>query len=145
LSVRVSPKSEHFIITCSAIRLKRKLTPKDFFTVSSVDMKKGIVGGTGLKPPSSETMFHAAIYKKRKDVQAVFHGHCGEILSRVQKLGIRQTRKEEVYGSAALVRRILEILGKEDFIVMKNHGFISMGRSPDAAGRKALSIQARCR
>ncbi|MDP3244824.1 MAG: class II aldolase/adducin family protein [bacterium] len=89
-------------------------------------------------------MLHAVIYQTRPEVGAIFHGHCQEILSAAGKLGLKETRQEESYGSRELIKRVLEVLGKDDFIVMKNHGFLSLGQNMDEAGQKALSILEKC-
>ena len=139
LSFRVGKGSDEFIITASGLRLKRNLRNKDFFRVTLVDMKKKTVSGYGTRQPSSESMLHSAIYQKRKDVSAVFHGHSPELLKKSHASGIPQTRKEEPYGTMALVKGVIKILGKHRFIIMKNHGFISLGKSLDTAGKQAIA------
>jgi ribulose-5-phosphate 4-epimerase/fuculose-1-phosphate aldolase len=90
-------------------------------------------------------MLHGAIYKKRKNAGAVFHGHCREILSYGRRMNIRETEKEEPYGTRRLVAGVLKILGKQKFLIMKNHGFVSLGRSMKTAGSLALAVREACR
>ena len=138
LSFRAKIGSNGFIITASGLKLKDNLKDNSFFHVTGVDMDKKEVSGYGIRPPSSESLLHFAIYRKRKDVAAIFHGHCTELLKTVYARGIPATSKEEPYGTPALVKSVLKILGRHKFLIMKNHGFISLGKNMDRAGRRAL-------
>jgi len=51
-----------------------------------VRFKEKEVHVQGLTLPSSETFLHWFIYKKRKDVKAIFHGHNKKILEKATKL-----------------------------------------------------------
>jgi len=42
------------------------------------------------------------------------------------------------------VRGVLDVLGNADFLIMKKHGFISLGRSMEEAGRRAIEVHQRC-
>ena len=138
LSFRVKKNSDEFIITGSKIGLKDSLLNKCFVRVSDVDLNKGIVYSHGLKEPSSESMLHFAIYHKRKDVNAIFHGHCKEILYHANRSKFCCTSKKEPYGTVKLVKSVLKVLDNKNFIVMKEHGFIAMGKTIDDAGYIAL-------
>ena len=140
LSFRLGPGENKFIITVSAIRLKNKMTRRCFFKVTGVDIKKNSVSGMGVRRPSSESLLHDAIYKKRKDVNAVFHGHCADILKWAPRLGIPETCAEEPYGTPALAESVCRILDGHEFLIIKNHGFISLGKDLRQAGRRALRI-----
>ncbi|HEY4528013.1 MAG TPA: class II aldolase/adducin family protein [Candidatus Paceibacterota bacterium] len=140
LSFRLKPGENKFIITASAIRLKNKMTRRCFFKVTRVDIKKNSVRGVGVRRPSSESFLHYAIYKKRKDVNTIFHGHCPRILKLARRLGIPETPTEEPYGTPALAEGVRRILDDQKFLIMKNHGFISLGRDFKEAGRRALKI-----
>ncbi len=128
-------KDNSFIITASNSSLE-DTTDETLVTVN--DISKGVVEAIGKKKPSSEAMVHHIIYTARPDVNAVFHGHCAYISENAEKLGIPMTNKEEPYGTQALVERVLETLGDHNFIEMRNHGFISMGKTMDDAGVNAL-------
>ena len=144
LSFRLQNGKDLFVITGSRIGLKNVLFDDCFVKVSSVDLKKGIVYAHGVREPSSESMLHFAIYRQRKDVNAIFHGHSQEILSCVNKLKILETKQEEPYGTIELVQRVLEILDDEPVLVMKNHGFISLGKTMKEAGEFALQMYRKC-
>ena len=138
LSFRVEEKE--FIITGSKIGLKDSLTNGCFVKVDFVDFETGKVFIHGIRDPSSEAMLHSAIYNKREDVNAIFHGHSPEILANSSKLKIPETKKEEPYGTIELVDSVLDILDDEKFIIMKNHGFIALGETMEEAGEKTLEI-----
>jgi L-fuculose-phosphate aldolase len=144
LSFRAKKGSDEFIISASGIKKGRGLSASDMVTVSSVDLGKKVVTACGVKKPSSESMLHYNIYKKRKGVNAVFHGHCDKILKNAEKLDVPCTSKEEPYGTVKLVRNVIKTLGRHDFLLMKNHGFISLGRSMDKAGKLAVKMLSRC-
>lgn len=145
LSFRLREDENSFIITASELRVKDDLTDDMFVTVHSCDPDKGITRASGLKEPSSESILHFEIYRKRKDVCAVFHGHSDLILSCGEKLGIPVTRTKERPASTALVKSVLDILGNESFLIMKNHGFLSLGKSMTEAGEQAVMLSERCR
>jgi ribulose-5-phosphate 4-epimerase/fuculose-1-phosphate aldolase len=144
LSFRARKGANEFIITGSKIGLKGALTNKCFVRVSHVDLDKGIVYSHGIKEPSSESMLHFAIYQKRKDVNAVFHGHCSEILNCAKKLKFSQTCKKEPYGTLKLAKSVLKTLGNKSFIIMKGHGFISMAKTLKGSGIAAIKAYKKC-
>ena len=143
LSFRTKEGEDRLIITGSGIDLGN-LKDDCFVEVTSCDFKKGKVYARGVKNPSSEGMLHYAIFEKRKDVNAIFHGHCEEIMRNLDKLKVPETKKEEPYGTMELVNSVLEILGKENFVIMKNHGFIALGKSMEEAGELALRMNKTC-
>jgi len=136
LSFRV--RGNKFIITASGI--KDPSSRESFVTVSSVALNKKMVYAHGKRPPSSESMLHYVIYRKRKDVNAIFHGHYGKILRYSRKLSLPSTLKNEPYGTIELAKSVLDILDDHDFLVMKDHGFISLGKDMDKAGEQVLRI-----
>jgi ribulose-5-phosphate 4-epimerase/fuculose-1-phosphate aldolase len=145
LSFRVRPGEDAFIITGSQVGWKDRLPDDRFVTVLGCDLKQGIVRASGTRDPSSESMLHFAIYRARKDVQAVFHGHSREILRCADRPpDIPETREAQPYGSLELAQGVLDVLGKADFVIMKRHGFISLGRSMEEAGRRAIDTHRRC-
>ncbi len=140
LSFRLENGKDHFIIRGSRIGLKDKLSDNCFGKVSSADLEERIVYAIGKREPSSESMLHYAIYRHCPLVNAVFHGHSEEILSKGKTIGIPETSKEEPYGTIALVHGILEILDNARFLIIKNHGFIALGETMQQAGELTLQI-----
>jgi len=130
-------RGDTFVITASGLGPKDSLEPDCFVKVVGCDLERRVVYASGLREPSSESMLHSKIYELRSDVGAVFHGHDQVIVSR-EELGLVQTRRWCPYGSVELVRSVEEVLGQANFIVMRGHGFLSLGRSMKEAGELAV-------
>ncbi|MDI6731624.1 MAG: class II aldolase/adducin family protein [Candidatus Margulisbacteria bacterium] len=143
LSFRFKKGANAFIITASGI--KSDFTLDSFVLVTSVNFKRRIVYAVGKRLPSSESMLHYAIYKKRKDVNAVFHGHSQAILDYAEKVNLPMTKNEKPYGSTALVNEVEKILKKIYFLIVKKHGFLSLGKNINQAGKMVLAIKKKCR
>jgi len=141
LSFRVKEKENQFIVTGAGIVSKARILDNSLVQVKSWDIEKEIVYYYGTRKPSSESMVHAVIYEARKDVNAVFHGHSQKIVDSAEKLGIVQTKSEEPEGTKKLAKAVLEVLGSENFIVMRNHGFLSLGKTMKEAGERAIKMQ----
>jgi len=141
LSFRISDGETPFIVTASGASFEGPIPAENFVRVLYCDLGENVVRAEGARRPSSESLFHFAIYEKRKDVNAVFHGHSTDVLMRAAELNLVETEREEPYGSVALVQSILDVLGDECFVVIKNHGFISLGRTMKEAGERALHIR----
>ena len=92
----------------------------------------------GVREPSSESILHYSIYFLRQDAHAVFHGHDAAITEHAKRLGVVETKEWKPYGSLELVKSVEEVLNKNNFLVMKKHGFISIGTSMEEAGKLAL-------
>ncbi|MGE5800296.1 MAG: class II aldolase/adducin family protein [Syntrophaceae bacterium] len=144
LSFRIRPGEDAFVISGSQVGWKDRLTDDKFVTVQHCDLENGIVYADGTRDPSSESMLHFAIYHARKDVQAVFHGHSREILLCVNKLNLPETREKAPYGSMELVQSVMEVLGDANFILIRKHGFISLGGSMKEAGDRAIETHRLC-
>lgn len=129
-----------FIITASQVGLGQANTPAHFAEVLDVDIEQMCITANALREPSSESMLHHAIYKKRKDVNAIFHGHSPLILQHAEKINLPHTAQEEPYGSVALLNSVMEILGDSPFIIMKNHGFLSLGSTMPEAMRRVEEV-----
>jgi len=143
LSFRLRPGEDAFIITGSQVGWKDRLADDRFVTVHGCDMERGIVYAGGARDPSSESMLHFAVYRARRDVQAVFHGHSREIL-RCAPADIPETLETQPYGSLELARGVIDVLGNADFVILKRHGFISLGRSMEEAGKRAIETHRLC-
>jgi S-methyl-5-thioribose-1-phosphate isomerase len=138
LSFRIKKGENRFIITGSRIGLKSSLTNDSFVEVANCDFENKIIYVNGTREPSSESMLHFAIYKARPEINSIFHGHCVELLENASKLKIPTTSKEESYGTIELINSVLEIINKNNIIMMKNHGFIAMGKTMKEAGEITL-------
>ena len=86
-------------------------------------------------------MMHYEIYRQRKDIGAIFHGHDREITANAHLLDLPETEKEVPQGTPELVDQVIKILDNNNFIVMKNHGFLALGKTMDEAGNLAMGIK----
>lgn len=141
LSFRIEPGQPDFVITGSTLDSKEKLAREDFVKVVKSDWERKIVVAEGKRDPSSESMMHYEIYRRRQDVGAVFHGHNKEITANAGLLGLPETGREELPGTAELLGEVMKILDEGNFLVMKNHGFLALGKTMDEAGNLALWIR----
>ena len=123
-----------FIINRTAGDL-RSITPEEFVEVLHADTIKRELSVAGAYEPSSESMMHAAIYAARNDVNAVFHGHSQGVLEQASRLRLPVTEHEQPYGTAELAAEMLKVLEWQKIVVMRNHGFVTVGRTMAEAGR----------
>ena len=126
-----------FIITAAGADLGN-LTGDDLVLVVEVKQDPHSVTVQGKKEPSSESFLHHAIYAARPHVQAVFHGHDDLVLRCAQEIHLPVTAREQPYGSLELVEEVLQVLRDHNYLVIRNHGFIALGREMDQAGKEAL-------
>ena len=130
---------EGFVITASGLKSKQNLSNDCFVYVKSYDEQSNTVYVEGRRQPSSEAVMHYLIYKTRKEVNAVFHGHNNAIIMNAEKLGFPVTERKHEPGTISLAKEALKVLGNKNLIVLKNHGFISLGRTMEEAGELALT------
>jgi L-fuculose-phosphate aldolase len=130
---------EGFVITASGLKSKENLKDDCFVYVKNYDKPTNTVYVGGSRQPSSEAVMHYLIYKTRKEVNAVFHGHNDAIIMNAEKLGFPVTEKEHEPGTIELAKEALKVLGDKNLVVLKNHGFVSVGRTMKEAGELALA------
>ena len=118
------------------------LKADEFVEVLKTDPSRNELTVAGAYEPSSESTMHAAIYEARPEIAAVFHGHHDKILRRGRRLGLPITEREQPYGTPEIVREILQILGQNNFFLIRSHGFVSLGKSMDEAGRTTEAVLA---
>jgi len=130
---------EGFVITASGLKSKENLSNNCFVYVKNYDEQNNTVYVEGSRQPSSEAVMHYLIYKTRKEINAVFHGHNETIVMNAEKMKIPVTEKEHEPGTIELANEALKVLGNKNLIVLKNHGFVSLGRTMKEAGKLALA------
>ena len=128
-----------FVITASGLKSKENLGNDCFVYVKNYDEQNNTVHVKGRRQPSSEAVMHHLIYKTRKEINAVFHGHNDLIIMNAEKLGFPVTEREYEPGTIELANEVLKVLGNKKLIVLKNHGFVSLGRTMKEAGELALA------
>jgi|Deesub1362B_J571_1020462.scaffolds.fasta_scaffold02049_4 ribulose-5-phosphate 4-epimerase/fuculose-1-phosphate aldolase len=128
-----------FIITGTGTTIG-DLKPEDFVEVTKIEKKnkKFVVYCKGRIVPSMESVFHKEIYNFRSEINAVFHLHDKPVLEVADKLKIFCTEKEQIPGSYSLVKEIRKLLEKRrgiDYLIIQNHGIISLGKTLTEAGK----------
>jgi len=116
------------------------ITRQEFVEVLEADRDARWLTVAGLYEPSSESLMHAGIYASRPEVGAVFHGHSEKLLSEAERLGLPVTAREQPYGTPELVAEILRVLSGHKLVIMRQHGFVSLGGTMEEAGRTAEEI-----
>jgi L-fuculose-phosphate aldolase len=150
LSGNVSARSgDGFLITPTGLKFEG-LKPADLVECSS----KGAVKGR-LKP-SSEWPMHRAVYAARPDVKAIVHAHSpfATALACVHReippfhYMVAVTGAERVpvakyatFGTEALAKNVVDVLGAGFACLLANHGAIAAGRSLEHAYRIAWEVE----
>ncbi|MEM2272947.1 MAG: class II aldolase/adducin family protein [Candidatus Bathyarchaeia archaeon] len=131
------PGASDFWITPSGV-FKGELNPGDLV---KVDLHCNVVGGT--LSPSIETPFHAAIYRRRTDINAIVHSH-NPITTALTLAGIEikpvtieaaitlgeiKVIPWALPGTEKLANLIGEHVEGARALVLMNHGVIGVGRS----------------
>jgi len=130
---------EGLFITASGLKSKENLSNDCFVYVKNYDEQSNTVYIEGSRQPSSEAVMHFLIYKTRKEINAIFHGHNDAIIMNAEKLGFPVTEREYEPGTIELAKEVLKVLGDNNLIALKNHGFVSLGRTMKEAGELALA------
>lgn len=131
-----------FIINRTASDLG-SITRDEFVEVLRADIQERELTVAGAFEPSSESLVHAGLYEARPEVNAVFHGHDERLLQQAERLGLPVTQSEKPYGTPELVDQVLRIIDGHDFLVMRNHGFVSLGRTMHEAGTRVEEMLVR--
>ena len=129
-----------FIIIASGLESKENLTNNSFIYVRSYNKTTNSFYVEGKMNPSSESLIHYLIYKTRNNINAVFHGHNDLLLKNAQKLNIQTTKNEYKSGTIDLAKEVVKCLEQNKILVIKNHGFISVDKNMESAGRNVFSI-----
>jgi hypothetical protein len=129
---------DEFIMTGN--KLKDGLTNDCFIRVSNYDVYKNSLYIEGVLEPPIVAVMHYLIYNTRFEVNAIFCGRDESILKHVKELKLVETKEEIPQDALELANSVLDVLGDNNFIVIKNYGFLSLGRNMKDAGELALNI-----
>lgn len=129
---------DEFIITGN--KLKENVGNDSFVTVSNYDVYKNSLYVEGALEPSSEAVMHCLIYNTRFEVNAIFCGNDPFIVKHAKELKLVETKNETSPGTLELANEVLDVLENNNFIVIKNYGFISLGRNMKEAADQAMKI-----
>jgi ribulose-5-phosphate 4-epimerase/fuculose-1-phosphate aldolase len=136
------PSTETFLIKPSGAQMKH-LKPEELVLV---DLQGNKVRGE--LDVSLETPIHAAIYRARRDVQAVVHTHAPTATAfGIAKMKILPLQIEvfmllpngvpiipfEIPGSETLAMAVQKKIADYDAVILENHGIVTVGSTIEAA------------
>lgn len=137
LSFRIE---DGFIITATSLKSKENLPNDSFVRVFNYDVYKNSLYVEGNKEPSSDSIMHYLIYNTRGEINAIFHGNNDAILKNAEKLKLSITKNETEQDAMGFANAVLDVLGDNNFVVIKNHGFVALGKNMKEAGELVLDI-----
>jgi ribulose-5-phosphate 4-epimerase/fuculose-1-phosphate aldolase len=122
-----------FAITSSGCNLGC-ISRDDLVWVHRCDADREEVHYSGRRLPSSESILHDMIYTARGNFGSVVHAHDAVATSTPLAGLVPETAREEPYGTVALARIAVETFRADRrIIVLRNHGYVAIGASIDAA------------
>jgi L-fuculose-phosphate aldolase len=128
-----------------------EMSPED---VALVGMDGGPIETSKCKP-SSELLFHQALYRRRQDIQAVVHTH-SVYATTLASLGweippfhylVAYSGKKvplasyATFGSEQLARNVAEAIGDNNAVLMESHGVVTVGATLAKAFEAAEIIE----
>jgi ribulose-5-phosphate 4-epimerase/fuculose-1-phosphate aldolase len=141
-SYRIDPDS--LIITKSGMVPEEHLHVENYVFVEKYDRESEIFLTKGVYAPSSECFLHALIYSEFNAVGAIMHGHSRLLEQYAQELAIPVTSSFHPYGTVELAESVLQLMKeRDDFILLKEHGFVAAGPDISATGKLVLQYYSR--
>ena len=101
---------------------------------------KMTVSCRGRRTPSTDAYIHYMIYQSRPEISVILHGHDMPVLEKVGRMKLAQTKREQKSGSHEMLEEILRTIGRRNYLILRNHGILSFGRTPREAGERALRL-----
>jgi L-fuculose-phosphate aldolase len=116
---------------------------------------EGTLIETSKHNPSSEFLFHLALYRRRQDIRAVIHTH-SVYASTLATLGweipafhylVAYSGKKvplapyATFGSDQLARHVADAIGESNAVLMEGHGVVTVGASLAKAFETAEIIE----
>ncbi len=137
-----------FVISATQTGGFETLRPEHYCLVQQADPDANLIVASGVEPPSSEALTHAAVYQASSRVRVVLHGHCPEIWRQRDRLARAHTPATVEYGTPAMAKAVARWVKEQpnsDIIVMEGHpdGILAYGRSADEAGKLVVETLAR--
>ena len=115
---------------------KSRLRPEDVVEIVGVDRTPSgvLVRCRGARLPSTDTLLHLTVYQRRPDIHAILHGHDAHALAKAHELKLPMTSRSAARASHALIEEICELVTRDEYVLLRDHGFLALGRSLDDAG-----------
>jgi len=139
MSVRTA---DGLVITTSGANLG-SIEETEIAHVQRCSVEDGVVAYVGSSLPSSETFLHFLVYRSRPEAGAIVHAH-DPATSALEDHHVKETAREEPYGTLELARMACETFSKEEhIIVLKNHGYVAIGDSLTQAVDRIIDVHMR--
>lgn len=122
-----SVRTKGGIVIKSTGAFPHQLKKNDFVLVSG--FKKEDVFIYGDKEPSSEARLHWGIYQARPEINCVLHTHDFLAVNSPQKIKDLPYVSDYPYGTMELARAVKRASKRSDYIIMKNHGVLALGKN----------------
>jgi len=128
-----------FIITKSSMLPAKTLLVENFCHVVGYDEQAAAFITEGTAIPSSESYLHNALYQAQPHINAILHGHCSLLNDHAKALNIPVTKRFYDYGTQDLAKAAVCLVDQATlFFILKDHGFVALGKDIDSAGRLTL-------
>ena len=143
----LSCRTEQGCLITARETVKARLTPKDFVEVLGREELSGRprLLCRGLRLPSTDALVHLRVYDTRPDVRAVLHGHDASTLTKAAELDLPVTTHSAAVPSMALIDDVCQLIRQQDYLLLRDHGFLAVGRSIDEAGELVRRLCSRAR
>ncbi len=112
------------LITAGGVN-KGRLTRRH--VVEVVGFKGKTASVIGSEEPSSEVPMHWLIYQKFPNVNTVIHAHDSSVVE--NPLGLVVTDHIHPYGTLSQAKDVVNALDKCNYIVIKKHGVLAVGKT----------------
>jgi L-fuculose-phosphate aldolase len=136
----LSCRTPQGLLISARATVKARLHPEQFTEVLGVirDGPRVEVRCRGIHLPSTDTRLHLELYARRPDIQAILHGHDARTLAKAAELGLPVTAHSASMPSLELIDDACKLVERSDYIILRDHGFLTLGPSIQAAGEQAL-------
>ena len=143
----MSCRSARGLIISARETSKSNMRPDQFVEVTALDDSNPRPRLTcrGPLPPSTDALLHWRVYQRRPEIHAILHGHDAAALANAQALRLPITGPSAAKPSMALVEDACRLIADHDYILLRDHGFLVLGRTIDEAGELAREICAQAR
>lgn len=133
----ISVKSGNCIAITTAGSKLGALCEKDLVEVADYNSETNMAMVMGLKEPSSETPMHWLVHNERPDIGAIVHVHDLAVLPYCDKFC--STKDAHPYGTLDLAHDVLSALSHDDYIVIREHGVVAIGKTVSEAERRIFA------
>lgn len=123
MSIKV-PKG--FLISSSGCDLSRNFKKENISLITYWDDKRNLIRWIGDKVPSSESPLHCVI-NANKNHSILLHIHCPR-MTYSYKLKKYATKRYQRYGTFNIGYKILKLLKKNNFCIIRYHGEVILGK-----------------